>query len=131
MQNKKTDIEQGINSKYRHALEELCNISTEEISKKVFGIQYSKILDELSYIIENGYKGVLDYSYILNTEEMKDVTKDYMRSIFEKGLKKVEYSNFNIDFNDKRQVKTGIYGYTIAHVYKILFKQNNGKKSRK
>ncbi len=131
MKNEKNDKELGINGKYKNALEELCNVSSEEISKKVFGRQYSKILNELSYIIENGYKSVLDYSYRLNNEEMKDVTKEYIRNIFQKGLKKVEYNDFNIDFNDSRQVKTGIYGYTIAHVYKILFKQNNGKKSKK
>ncbi|MCL4396977.1 hypothetical protein M1494_01355 [Candidatus Parvarchaeota archaeon] len=131
MQNKKASRGQANNSKYGHALEELCSVSTEEMSKKVFGRQYSKILEELSYILENGHKSVLDYSYILNTEELKGVTKEYMHSIFEKGLKKVEYSRFSIDFNDKRQVKTGIYGYTVAHVYKILFKQDNGTKPKK
>ncbi|MGC8533399.1 MAG: hypothetical protein ACP5MV_02080 [Candidatus Parvarchaeum sp.] len=131
MQNKKEGISKGINGRYKNALDELCNISTEELSKKVFGRQYSKILNELSDILNNGYKGVLDYSYRLNTEELKDVTLDYMRSIFEKGLRKVEYSNFNIDFKDKKQVETAIYGYTIAHVYKILFKQNNGTKPKK
>ena len=131
MQNRKTDKEQGVNGRYKYALEELCNVSTEETAKKVFGRQYSKILNELSYILENGYKSMLDYSYTLNNEEMKDVTQDYIRVIFKKGLRKVEYSDFNIDFNDKKQVETGIYGYTIAHVYKILFKQNNGTKSKK
>jgi len=131
MQNRKADKEQGVNGRYKYALEELCNVSTEETAKKVFGRQYSKILNELSYILENGYKSVLDYSYTLNNEEMKDVTQDYIRVIFQKGLRKVEYGDFNIDFNDKKQVETGIYGYTIAHAYKILFKQNNGTKSKK
>jgi hypothetical protein len=131
MQNKKTSKGKEISSKYKHALEELCNVSNEEVSKRVFGKQYSKILGELSYILENNYKSVLDYSYVLNIEEMKYITKDYMRSIFEIGLKKVEYGDFNIDFNDKREIETAIYGYTIAHVYKILLMQNYGTKPKK
>ena len=130
MQNKKTLETAAMKSKYKYALEELCKVSSEETSKKVFDKQYPKILGELSSILENGYKNVLDYSYVLNTAEMKDVTKDYMQSIFRRGLKKVEYCNFNIDFNDEKQIKTGIYGYTVAHVYKLLFKENYGTKSK-
>ncbi|MEM0142570.1 MAG: hypothetical protein QXL94_01250 [Candidatus Parvarchaeum sp.] len=128
MKNKKSLVDSVTKSKYSSALEELCNFSTEETSKKVFGDQYYSILDEISYILKKGYKEVLDYSYLLNTAEMKDVTTDYMKSLFQKGLKKVGYFDFDVDFNDEKQVKTGIYGYTVAHVYKII---KDGSKNTK
>ncbi len=67
---------------------------------------------------------MLSYSYKLNCLEMSDIPMDTLSYIFHKGLGKIDYSKFNIDFNDKSQVNLGIYGYTVGHVYKLIKDEN-------
>ncbi len=128
MQNKKKVENDSYNSKYGSVLERLCKIKNEKPVEKVFGRQYNRIIKELSYIIDNGYTEVLDYSYRLNSAEMKGVTSEYLQLLFHKGLGKMEYSNFDIDFTSNKEVKIGICGYTIAYVYRIVQGRHGGKK---
>ena len=117
-------------TKNNSVLEELCRISDEETIKKVFGQQYDVILDNLAYIFKEGYKDTLDTYYRLNGSEMNQISKDRMKIILSKGLKKIGYSNFDIDFDDTEQIKVGIYGYNIATIYKMLSKKNNKKRGK-
>lgn len=118
-------------NKNESALEALCKVSNIETAKKVFGKQYDKILDNLNYIFENGCKDLLSNYYELNKLEIRSIPEKRVKLIFTKGLKKVGYTDFDIDFNDSEQVKIGIYGYNIATIYKMLYKNNKSHRSRK
>lgn len=130
MQNKKTKNNTLAEAKHKSALEELCSIAGTATSKKVFGREYNRMLKELSFLLENEYKNILDYSYRLNTLEMSGVSKETLSLIFCRGLKKVEYSYFDIDFENEKEVKAGIYGYTIAHVYRLTYKGKIGNEQK-
>ena len=106
------------------ALEEMCKISSEELAKKVFHTQYDRVINEISYILKNGKAEMLSYAYKLNCLEMSDILMDNLSHMFHKGLGKIDYSKFDIDFNDKSQVNLGIYGYTVGHVYKLIKDEN-------
>ena len=109
------------------ALEELCKVSDENTAKRVFGTQYNRMINELAYILKNEKKEMLEYAYRLNTAELINLKPITLYPRFDKSLGKIEYANFDIDFNNEASIKLGIYGYTIAHVYRMIKNEKERK----